>query len=528
MEGLVNYSSEDEQDDYSYTKVAVRERGSGGSGASTGRTADASGSLKRSYDHHSKSGSWERDASPHRNKGEQRFKTGNSNFNEDKYKIDRRAEKSRDHRDKRECKESRNSRDLRDEGRDNEHGHKYDYKKHDDHKRYREPKGRDYKRDGNDYYRDDKRYSRHDDRKSSYASTNYKDRFNNSKTRYDERKQFEDHRFNDERRTANDERRGGSSAGSNFDDRRRGDFSDRRNYNNDDDRKTDRRNNDDRKTQRSYNEDRSNAYRPRRSNSPSLSQRNSSNNKYSERKDDTRRERKRHSRSRSRSRSHSADNLNESNTSPNNNNSTHRTTANEFDTEVKRPEVGELQTSEKKPLPSARNFEALLSLPLSENAPKHPNVVTVPAVSAAAAGSNVATATVQLPSYYNPNVINPNKYVEQMQKRKLIWGAKKTEDSASKWGHAQFSQDQDGKVASKFMRLMGIKSTTGSGGGSDCTTSPNESEKKSPASTSPSNSTDVKSREAMFSSMEQQYEVARQVTHTMRGVGLGFGSSRPY
>ncbi|XP_037813387.1 arginine/serine-rich coiled-coil protein 2 isoform X2 [Lucilia sericata] len=447
----------------------------------------------------------------------------------DKYKIDRRADKSRDHRDKRESKESRNTRDLRDEGRDNDHGHKYDYKKHDDHKRYREPKGRDYKRDGNDYYRDDKRYNRYDDRKSSYASTNCKDRFNNSKSRYDERKQYDDHRFNDERRTTNEERRGGgSSLGSNFDDRRRGDFSDRRNYNNDDDRKTDRRNNDDRRTQRSYNEDRSNAYRPRRSNSPSLSQRNSSNNKYSERKDDTRRERKRHSRSRSRSRSNSADNLNESNLAPNNNNSTQRTAANELATEVKRPEVGESQTSEKKPLPSARNFEALLSLPLSENAPKHPNVVTVPAVSAAAAGSNVATATVQLPSYYNPNVINPNKYVEQMQKRKLIWGAKKTEDSASKWGHAQFSQDQDGKVASKFMRLMGIKSTTGSGGGSDCTTSPNESEKKSPISTSPSNSTDVKSREAMFSSMEQQYEVARQVTHTMRGVGLGFGSSRPY
>ncbi|XP_065363316.1 arginine/serine-rich coiled-coil protein 2 [Calliphora vicina] len=518
MEGLVNYSSEDEQDDYPYTKAAVRERGSGSS-ASTGRAAtDASGPLKRSYNH-SKSGSCDRESSPYRkgrDGGSERFKTGNASINEDKYKIDRRADKSRDHRDKRDNKESRNNRDMRDGVRDYDNSHKYDYKKHDDHKRFREPK-RDYKRDGNDYHKEDKRYNR-DDRKSMYAP-NYKDRFNSSKSRYDERKQHDD-RFNDERRGgANEERRA-----ANFDDRRR-DFNDRRNnYNNDDDRKTDRRNNEDRRTQRSYNEDRSNAYRPRRSNSPAPSQRNSNNSKFSERKDDnnTRRERKRNSRSRSRSRSHSADNSTESNLASNNNNSHQRTAAEELLTETKRP-VGESQVPEKKSLPTARNFEALLSLPLSENAPKS-NVVAV-AASSAAAGPNVATATVQLPSYYNPNVINPNKYVEQMQKRKLIWGAKKTEDSASKWGHAQFSQDQDGKVASKFMRLMGIKSGTG-----ESSTSPNESEKKSsPTTTSPPNNPDVKSREAMFSTMEQQYEVARQVTHTMRGVGLGFGSqSRPY
>lgn len=201
-------------------------------------------------------------------------------------------------------------------------------------------------------------------------------------------------------------------------------------------------------------------------------------------------------------------------------------TSEQLHTETKGPEL-ESQMAEKKTLPSARNFEALLSLPLSENAPKQPNIVTVPATSAAAAGSNASTTTVQLPSYYNPNVINPNKYVEQMQKRKLIWGAKKSEDSASKWGHAQFSQDQDGKVASKFMRLMGIKNA--GGGSSDSAAATNDNEKKSPSSTSPPNNPDVKSREAMFSTMEQQYEVARQVTHTMRGVGLGFGSqSRPY
>lgn len=60
-----------------------------------------------------------------------------------------------------------------------------------------------------------------------------------------------------------------------------------------------------------------------------------------------------------------------------------------------------------------------------------------------------------------------------------------------------------GKVANKFKRLMGIKN-------------PPEANKVT---------TEVlKKQEEMFSSMEAQYEVARTATHTMRGVGLGFGS----
>lgn len=60
-----------------------------------------------------------------------------------------------------------------------------------------------------------------------------------------------------------------------------------------------------------------------------------------------------------------------------------------------------------------------------------------------------------------------------------------------------------GKVASKFKRLMGIKGQT---------------------DTDPSGTDVLKKQEEMFSSMEAQYEVARTATHTMRGVGLGFGS----
>ncbi|GAB0099228.1 hypothetical protein DMENIID0001_150760 [Sergentomyia squamirostris] len=127
------------------------------------------------------------------------------------------------------------------------------------------------------------------------------------------------------------------------------------------------------------------------------------------------------------------------------------------------------------------------------------------------------TASIELPSYYNPGVVNPSRYAEQMQKRKLLWSHKKTdcvEQAAAKWETAKFSQDQDGKVASKFMRLMGIKDPPKAAG----------------STSSSSSGVDlVKKQEELFSTMEQQYEVARQVTHTMRGVGLGFSSqSRPY
>lgn len=115
------------------------------------------------------------------------------------------------------------------------------------------------------------------------------------------------------------------------------------------------------------------------------------------------------------------------------------------------------------------------------------------------------------------------RYTEQMQKKKLIWGAKKvandgettTTTTNNKWEAAKFSQDNDGKVASKFLRLMGMKNVPAAA----TNTNTESSDEIDPS---------VKKREQMFSKMEQQYEIARQVTHTMRGMGLGFGSqSRP-
>lgn len=130
--------------------------------------------------------------------------------------------------------------------------------------------------------------------------------------------------------------------------------------------------------------------------------------------------------------------------------------------------------------------------------------------------------SINLSNFTSPVLVNP-RYTEQMQKKKLIWGSKKTDaNNASsvtvlpvtnnKWEDAKFSQDNDGKVASKFLRLMGVKNADAVTKSHETTVSESESD--------PS----VKKRQEMFSSMEQQYEMARQATHTMRGVGLGFGS----
>ncbi|XP_073833103.1 uncharacterized protein isoform X3 [Musca autumnalis] len=435
-------------------------------------------------------------------------------------------------------RDNRGNRDFKDDYKSYDNGSNWNDKRYPDNKRH----SKDYKRDsgnrrndsgGADYYRDEKR-SRYDDKKfHSTSSNNYnKERSSNSsKSRYDDRKSNDQRRGGggggddrrDDRRMI-DERRSGGDNGTYHDKRgggdyRKNDFYDKKDY---------RNNNDDRNggggnTQRSsYHQDRSStgSYR--------------TNNKYSLDRREENEQRKYESSSFSGGHSASAA---DSPSKKTERNSSQRDYPNEASSSTSRPDESKSAAPssspshggggdvavEKKVLPSARNFEALLSLPLSETAPKQPNVVTVPPIAIKSDGDSSATAlTVQLPSYYNPKVINPNKYAEQIQKRKLIWGAKKTEDAAQKWGHAQFSQDSDGKVASKFMRLMGIKNAPTE------TNAPEGGDKK-PDTPATNTNPDYKSREAMFSTMEQQYEVARQVTHTMRGVGLGFSSqTRPY
>lgn len=119
---------------------------------------------------------------------------------------------------------------------------------------------------------------------------------------------------------------------------------------------------------------------------------------------------------------------------------------------------------------------------------------------------------IEVPKYYNPSAVNPIRYAEQIQKRRLLWQKREPENESKEtatsstginWEATTFAQDKDGKQAEKFKRLMGIKESSSSSG---------------------NNKDILKKQEEMFCSMEQQYEVARTATHTMRGVGLGFGN----
>lgn len=164
------------------------------------------------------------------------------------------------------------------------------------------------------------------------------------------------------------------------------------------------------------------------------------------------------------------------------------------------------------------------------------------AAAAPAAASSAPGSLGSLTNFTTPSILASARYTEQMQKRKLLWGNKKTPAASSaatdpattaaavaptaaaaaaaapltnnKWEETRFSQDTDGKVATKFLRLMGMKDAT-----------PKPSEVAAGAAPGSSTAPDAISKQSeLFSTMEAQYEVARQVTHTMRGMGLGFGT----
>ena len=164
---------------------------------------------------------------------------------------------------------------------------------------------------------------------------------------------------------------------------------------------------------------------------------------------------------------------------------------------------------------------------------------------------------VEVPKYYNPAAINPLRYAEQIKKRQMLWkksgatsGTDDTEQQPSgssaipsgmtaaapgpgfstpeknigsgsdsggiarqpsqssqpagsfnQWETTNFGND---KANEKFRRLMGIKSGSSAA---------------PPTSETPSS---VKGSAKLFEMQEQQYEKARAITHTARGLGLGF------
>lgn len=148
---------------------------------------------------------------------------------------------------------------------------------------------------------------------------------------------------------------------------------------------------------------------------------------------------------------------------------------------------------------------------------------------------------VQLPAFYNPAAVNPVKYAEQIQKRKLLWSGNKDKQQqptavvptaaptatpgpssstvAKLWQSTAFEQDQDGKVTAKFKRLMGIKDPH-----------PEQQQQQDSAAASvvePVTTEALKKQKQLFQDLDQQYQKAREVTHTQRGLGLGFSSSHP-
>lgn len=172
------------------------------------------------------------------------------------------------------------------------------------------------------------------------------------------------------------------------------------------------------------------------------------------------------------------------------------------------------------PPPPQPKVQTTVNPPPSDVPPKLSSIQLAAARAAALLPSTSNTdPAVDLPSYYNPAAINVAKYTSQIQKRKLLWSNKDAKPNADKWQQtAQFSKDEDGKVASKFMRLMGIKTAVSGDGGGEGSSAATATEKKP---------NEIAKKQAdMFSTMEQQYEIARQATHTMRGMGLGF--SRQY
>lgn len=127
-----------------------------------------------------------------------------------------------------------------------------------------------------------------------------------------------------------------------------------------------------------------------------------------------------------------------------------------------------------------------------------------------------AETGIAVPKYYNLTAVNPMKYAEQEQKRKLLWGGKKESKEEPKttclgtWKGAKFD---DNKQSEKFRKLMGMKGNVAEQAGEGSSTSGTEEV--------------TKKQEELYKNLERQYEISRMQTHTGKGIGLGFGSMHP-
>ncbi|KAA3676698.1 uncharacterized protein DEA37_0015239 [Paragonimus westermani] len=132
-----------------------------------------------------------------------------------------------------------------------------------------------------------------------------------------------------------------------------------------------------------------------------------------------------------------------------------------------------------------------------------------------------AAATANLPKYYNPTSVNPLKLAEQQEKRKLLWSKKKDDSGDPKdsktslWTTTSIIAGKgDTAAAAKFRKLMGIHDDTDlkprDGRDTDIDT---DAQKR------------AEEQAELFRRLELEYEQSRALTHTQRGVGLGFSSA---
>ncbi|XP_046841425.1 arginine/serine-rich coiled-coil protein 2-like isoform X2 [Xenia sp. Carnegie-2017] len=120
--------------------------------------------------------------------------------------------------------------------------------------------------------------------------------------------------------------------------------------------------------------------------------------------------------------------------------------------------------------------------------------------------------THNLPSYFNPSIVNPQLYAKQQEKRKLLWSGKKKEETPTNnamWSGTKFTGDQGGEMGAKFRRLMGIKGESGVMEASD--KGPSKGEK-------------------ILTDLEMEFERSRAFQLSRgaggkSGIGLGYSSS---
>ncbi|CDW54050.1 SMAP domain containing protein [Trichuris trichiura] len=143
-----------------------------------------------------------------------------------------------------------------------------------------------------------------------------------------------------------------------------------------------------------------------------------------------------------------------------------------------------------------------------------------PAEGQSALASNTCTTSEEKPGRYRRTfgdrvdghrseraTVNADDLMQQVQERKRLWQSNKAEKKISSQWQQLISSCDNRQTANKFCKLMGIK------GDAIIDNDPTCAEKQE---------CDRNSR--VMENLDRQYAEARILTHTCRGMGLGYGS----